>query len=299
MSEGRRQHEEHSILRKVDVEGPQRINCEAYINQTNPMHPDSLLFQASLGRRTQRWFVRYFTSFFFYYHFAFFLISYSYLCIWFLFFSFLFFLFVSINCFVVESEEICVALDEFGCSFDYQFAMNHSWSYCGIPQPLFPPHSLSLPSFPDSFRSPFAPPFLPFRLLTVIVERWYAATAVRSGMNTRDYSLFSQVLFSIHFTFLHPPPYLTSSLLTTHHIGRHTDDNDQQQGPMNAEREDWNRDRRRRRNECPHVGSVSYNKDTSSLSWYLFLYCFVVFCFLFYYPLFASLHFLYFFLECK
>ena len=55
-----------------------------------------------------------------------------------------------------------------------------------------------------------------------------------------------------------PPLHRTSSLLTTHHIGRHTDDDDQEQGPTNTERKDWNRDktrrrrRRRRRNECPH-----------------------------------------------
>ena len=35
MSGGRRQHEEHSISRKVDIEGPRRIDREAYINQTN------------------------------------------------------------------------------------------------------------------------------------------------------------------------------------------------------------------------------------------------------------------------
>ena len=39
ISGGRRQHEEHSISRKVDIEGPQRINIEAYINQTNTPCP--------------------------------------------------------------------------------------------------------------------------------------------------------------------------------------------------------------------------------------------------------------------
>ena len=76
MSGGRRQHEEHSISRKVDIEGPQRINREAY-HQSNQhsllpsascasscsSYSTSSLLQASLGRRTQRWLVRYFFSF--------------------------------------------------------------------------------------------------------------------------------------------------------------------------------------------------------------------------------------------
>ena len=68
---------------KLILKAPRGLIVRPTINQTNTpcsppasscsSHaPDSLLFQASLGRRTQRWFVRYFTSFFFYYHFAFF-----------------------------------------------------------------------------------------------------------------------------------------------------------------------------------------------------------------------------------
>ena len=97
-------------------------------------------------------------------------------------------------------------------------------------------------------------------------------------MNHRDYSLSSQVLFQ-HSLDPSPPPHRTSSLLITHHIGRHTNDDNQQRGPRNAERKDWNRERRRRRRrkECPHVdawstaGSVSYNKNTALIFIYSFL----------------------------
>ena len=82
---------------------------------------------------------------------------FSFLFFSFLFFSSLFFLFISINCFVVESEKICVALDEFGCSFDHRF---QPWTTLGLTavysNRLSPP-SLYLPSFPNSFCSPFAP----------------------------------------------------------------------------------------------------------------------------------------------
>ena len=82
MSVGRRQHDEHSILRKVDIEGPQRTNREAY-HQSNqhsfvlllpPPAPPIQRIPSSkpVWRCTQRWFVRYFFSFFFYYHFVFF-----------------------------------------------------------------------------------------------------------------------------------------------------------------------------------------------------------------------------------
>ena len=115
------------------------------------------------------------------------------------------------------------------------------------------------------------------------------------------FSLLSGNCSSIHLIHFHPPPRRTSSLLITHHIGRHTNDDNQQRGPMNTNRKDWNRDRRRR-NECPHVdawstaGSVSFNKDISSLFWYLVLFCFVIFLFFFlffYYLPFSSLHFVF------
>ena len=188
-------------------------------------------------------------------------------------------------------------------SLGARLIINLPWTTLGLTAVYsnpFSPLTLSLPSFPDSFRSPFAPPLLPFRLLTVIVERWYAATPVRSDMNTRDYSLrycSSTSPFSTH----HPTsPHLFLPLTTSEDILMITISNKGQE--MQRERTKTEKEEE----ECPHVdawstaGSVSYNKYISSLFWYLVLYCFVVFCFLFFYYLpFTSFHFVFFFLECK
>ena len=130
MSEGRRQHEEHSISRKVDIEGPQRTNREAYINQTNtpcfplpPLAPPIQRIPSSkpvwdVARRGDSWGISfpsftnlifiiiflYLISFLFFSFLFFSFLFFSFLFFSFLFFSFLFFLFVSINCFVVKTE---------------------------------------------------------------------------------------------------------------------------------------------------------------------------------------------------
>ena len=104
--------------------------------------------------------------------------------------------------------------------------MNRPWSHCGILLPLlFHPYSLYPPFLTSRhypFRSSFAPLLLLFLSLTVNVERWYAATAVRSDMNTLGYSLSSQVLIQ-HPLHLSPPttppaPHLFLSLTTLEDI---------------------------------------------------------------------------------
>ena len=105
MSEGRRQHEEHSISRKVDIEGPQRTNREAYINQTNtpcfplpPLAPPIQRIPSSkpvwdVARRGDSWGISFpsFTNLIFI---IIFLYLISFLFFSFLFFSFLFFSFL-------------------------------------------------------------------------------------------------------------------------------------------------------------------------------------------------------------
>ena len=92
MSEGRRQHEEHSISRKVDIEGPQRINREAY-HQSNQhsLFPSCLLLLlpctgfppllSQFGTSHAEVIGEVFHIFLFLLSFCIFLISYSYLCI--------------------------------------------------------------------------------------------------------------------------------------------------------------------------------------------------------------------------
>ena len=222
MSGGRRQHEEHSILPKVDIEGPRGLTVRLTSIKPTLLPPLAPPIQRILSSkpvwdvacRDDSWGNSFpsFSSIILYFIIIIFIFSV------FDFFSFLLFR-VLINCFVVKYEEIC-GLDEFGCSFEHRFAINHPWSYCGIILlTFFPSHSLS--TLPDlSPLSHFAPLslFVMIRSLTLNVDRWYAATAVRSDMNHRDYSLSSQVL-SQHP--LHPsppttPPHLISSYHSPH-----------------------------------------------------------------------------------
>ena len=187
--------------------------------------------------------------------------------------------------------------------FDRRFAiMNHHWSHCGILLPLFfHPYSL-YPPFLTSRHYPFRSSFAPLSLTNCECREMIRCHSCHvryepSGL----FSLLSGIVPASTSSIS-----TTASLLTTHHIGRHTNDDNQQRGPMNTKRKDWNRDRRRR-NECPHVdawstaGSVSYDKDISSLFWYLVLFCFVIFlffvCFLLLFSFLLS-SFCFYFLEC-
>ena len=149
MSEGRRQHEEHSISRKVDIEGPQRINREAY-HQSN----QHSLFSSCL------------------------------LCL---------LLLLPFNEFPPPS----------------QFGTSHAEVIGEVFLSFF---------FCYHFALKILSLFIVIRSLTVIAERSYAASAVRSDINTPDYSLFPQVLFQhpLHLSLPTAPPHLISSYHPPH-----------------------------------------------------------------------------------
>ena len=148
-----------------------------------------------------------------------------------------------------------MALDEFGCSFDYQFAMNHPWSCCGILQPLFPPHSLST-LFSWLLSLPFCSLFAPFSLTHSNCREMIRCHSCQvryehSGLfSLLRYCSASTSPFSTHLPTL---PHLFLPLTTSEDILMITISNKGQE--MQTERTKTEKEEE----ECPHVDECLVN----------------------------------------